>query len=310
MTITQAVHRYVENRRALGMKFGSAAVILKSFSKACEPSPVEAVDSERVRAFLFAGGTETRNTGQKWVTLRGFYRFAVSRGMVASSPLPTTIPRATKLFQPYIYSREEIRRLLESSANLPVKKLQPHTVRMLVLMLYGTGLRCSEALRLRVRDVDLMERVLHVHETKFYKDRLVPIGSELVSALRDHAVIRRLLGHPEDAEAPFLTDDNGSSVSLQLAEQAFRRLCRIAHVRREDHDRFQPRLHDLRHTFAVHRLIAWYESGADLDRMLHRLSTYLGHVDLKHTQRYLTMTPELLQQASRRFEQFAGEVAQ
>jgi site-specific recombinase XerD len=309
MTITQAVEQYVQHRTSLGMKFTSAAAILKRFSKACEPSAVEMIDSERVRAFLFAGGTETRNTEQKWSTLRGFYRFAVSRGMVDKSPLPTTIPRVTKHFVPYIYSKEEISRLLESAANLPVRTLQPHTVRMLVLTLYGTGLRCSEALRLRIQDVDLVAQLLCVNASKFYKDRLVPVGSEVTLALRNHLTIRRVLGHPEDAESPFLTTNEGGAISLHLADQAFRRLCRIAHVRREDHDRFQPRLHDLRHTFAVHRLIAWYQSGADLNRMLPRLSTYLGHVELKHTQHYLTMTPELLQQASRRFEQFAPEVA-
>jgi site-specific recombinase XerD len=170
-------------------------------------------------------------------------------------------------------------------------------------------LRCSEALRLKVGDVDLVERVLHIHASKFYKDRLVPIGGELTLTLRNHVAIRRLLGHSEDVEAPFLTTDDGGSISLQLADQAFRRLCRIARVRREDHDRYQPRLHDLRHAFAVHRLIAWYQSGADLNQMLPRLSTYLGHVELKHTQHYLTMTPELLHQASRRFEQFAAEAA-
>jgi len=309
MTLTDAVERYVHHRKSLGMKFMSASAILKRFANACEPCAIDALDAERVKVFLFAGGTETRNTGQKWATLRGFYRFAISRGMIASSPLPATIPRVTKHFQPYIYTREEISRLLESAANLPVKTLQPHTVRMLVLTLYGTGLRCSEALHLRVGDVDLIEKVLHIRDSKFYKDRLVPFGSDLEFPLRNHVMMRRLLGHPEDAEAPFLTADDGSSLSLQLADQAFRRLCHIAHVRRDDHDRYQPRLHDLRHTFAVHRLIAWYQSGADLGRMLPRLSTYLGHVELQHTQHYLTMTPELLQQASRRFEQFASEAA-
>jgi integrase/recombinase XerD len=309
MTISQAVELYVQHRRSLGMKFVSPAVILKSFAKACEPVAIDVLDTERVRAFLYAGGAETRNAGQKWATLRGFYRFAISRDLVASSPLPTTMPRVTKHFKPYIYTREEISRLLESTANLPVRTLQPHTVRMLVLTIYGSGLRCSEALRLKVGDVDLVEKVLHIHASKFYKDRLVPIGGELTATLRNHVAIRRLLGHSEGPEAPFLTTDDGGPISLQLVDQAFRRLCRIARVRREDHDRYQPRLHDLRHTFAVHRLIAWYQSGADLNQMLPRLSTYLGHVELTHTQHYLTMTPELLHQASRLFEQFAAEAA-
>jgi site-specific recombinase XerD len=228
MTVTQTVERYVQHRKSLGMKFISAAAILKRFDNAYGPCALDAIDAERVRAFLFAGGTETRNTGQKWSTLRGFYRFAVSRGMVDKSPLPTTIPRVTKHFVPYIYSKGEISRLLESAANLPVRTLQPHTIRMLVLTLYGTGLRCSEALRLRIRDVDLVAQLLCIHASKFYKDRLVPIGDELTSAFRNHLTIRRVLGQCEDAESPFLTTNDGGAISLHLADQAFRRLCRIA----------------------------------------------------------------------------------
>src|SRR5205807_674739 len=103
----------------------------------------------------------------------------------------------------------------------------------------------------------------------------------------------------------FLVDDTGEPISVQLADQSFRRLCRVAKIHREDGGRFQPRLDDLRDSFAVHRVVAWYKAGANLNIMLPRLSTYLGHVQVSYTQRYLTMTPELLQQASLRFEAFA-----
>ena len=308
MTIGHAVERYIQHRKSLGMKFVGPAAILNRFAKACESATAETID-DRVRGFLFPGGAATQSTQQNFGTLRGFYRFAMSRGMVDRSPLPATVPGATNRLVPYIYTREEIARLLRSIPNLPVRTLEPYVVRMLVLILYGAGLRCSEALRLKVPDVDLVEEVLHIHETKFYKHRLVPFGSDLAFALQNHLMMRRLLGQSEDTGSPFLAAESGGPISLQLADQAFRRLCRIAHVRRDDHERYQPRLHDLRHTFAVHRLLAWYQSGDDLNRMLPRLSTYLGHVDLKHTQRYLTMTPELFQQASHRFEQFALEVA-
>ena len=90
-----------------------------------------------------------------------------------------------------------------------------------------------------------------------------------------------------------------------MAERAFVNLRNIAGISREDGARYQPRLHDLRHAMAVHRLVAWYREGADVQRLLPQLATYLGHVDVAATQRYLTMTPELLRQASRRFEGYA-----
>jgi integrase/recombinase XerD len=90
-------------------------------------------------------------------------------------------------------------------------------------------------------------------------------------------------------------------------QKCFRRVCDKAGIRRSDARRFQPRLHDLRHTFAVHRLLTWYQQGADVQRLLPQLSTYLGHTSLSCTQVYLSMTPELLQEASTRFERYAKE---
>jgi integrase/recombinase XerD len=156
----------------------------------------------------------------------------------------------------------------------------------------------------------LVNRVLNVRLSKFYQDRLVPIGSDLALVLERYPAARRCLGHPEDKDAPFFVADTGDPLSIQLAEQVFSRLRKIAEVHRQDGGRFQPRLHDLRHSFAVHRLVGWYKTGADVNLMLPKLSTYLGHLQMSHTQKYLTMTPELLQQASLRFAAFAGvEVA-
>jgi integrase len=98
---------------------------------------------------------------------------------------------------------------------------------------------------------------------------------------------------------------SGGPLAVQIADTSFSRLRRIAGIERRDDSYFQPRLHDLRHTFAVHRLTEWYRQNADVQRLLPALSTYLGHVSLSATQRYLTMTPELLEQANRRFEHYA-----
>jgi site-specific recombinase XerD len=103
----------------------------------------------------------------------------------------------------------------------------------------------------------------------------------------------------------FFLSKRGSAIHPDTLEDSFQRLREHAQVRRSDGARYQPRLHDLRHAFAVHRLTEWYRQGADVQRLIHHLSVYLGHTHLASTQVYLTMTPELLQQAGTRFERYA-----
>ena len=107
------------------------------------------------------------------------------------------------------------------------------------------------------------------------------------------------------AEAPFFTTTVGRPVNTRTLQKTFRIACDRAGIRRTDTGE-QPRIHDMRHTFAVHRLTSWYQQGADVQRLLQHLSVYLGHVHLRHTQVYLSMTPELLREASQRFARYAG----
>ncbi len=120
-----------------------------------------------------------------------------------------------------------------------------------------------------------------------------------------YAAQRKEAGHTQSGSAPFFVLRRGAPVSIQIVEQAFTRLRRYAGVGRADGARYQPRLHDMRHSFAVHRLTSWYRQGADVQKLLPQLATYLGHVSIVATQVYLTMTPELLHAASVRFEQYA-----
>jgi site-specific recombinase XerD len=120
-----------------------------------------------------------------------------------------------------------------------------------------------------------------------------------------YAEKRYHLAHSLNLDSLFFVTRDGERVTLQIAERYFDRLRNSAGVHRNDGARYQPRLHDLRHTFTVHRLVSWYRQGADVQRLLPQLSTYLGHVHVASTQHYLTMTPELLQEASARFELYA-----
>lgn len=304
MTLSQAVATYVVNKQSLGMRFTTEARTLKSFCRTIGDVDINQIEAERVRAFLDGNGPVTRFWHRKLDALRGFYRFALARGYATTSPLPKTVPQPPRQFVPYIYSLDEVRRLIEATACREHRNLSALTCRTLLLLLYGTGLRISEALGLDVADVDLDAGILQIRETKFYKTRLVPTGPDLTKVLAVYAAQRNkhLLATPD---APFLLTRRGKRPSRAAAEEVFKHLRNVAQVRRDDGCRYQPRLHDFRHTFAVTRLIRWYRDGADVQRLLPQLATYLGHVHIGGTQCYLSMTPELLRHASVRFERYA-----
>ena len=149
-----------------------------------------------------------------------------------------------------------------------------------------------------------------IRDTKFYKTRLVPLGSDLNAAMAKYAKQRKRDGHSQGNNAPFFVTKLGARISNRLLRHAFERLRTHSGVYRQDRPQCQPRLHNLRHSATVHRLTAWYQKDKNVQRLLPLLSTYLGHVDITSTQLYLTMTPALLHEASQRFAQYVfGEVS-
>ena len=207
-----------------------------------------------------------------------------------------------------MYCHDELRRLFDAIdvSRSRASKLDAHTFRTLLLLLYGTGLRLSEAMHLTMGDVDLSGAVLTVRNTKFYKSRLVPVGPQLLNALKAYAVRRAERPALERSDSSFLANRDGTALAKRTVQGAFTDLLCAAGVHGTHGKRQSPCLHSLRHSFAVHRLTAWYRQGANVQRLLPMLSTYLGHADLAGTQVYLSMTPELLQEASLRLERFVG----
>ena len=224
--------------------------------------------------------------------------------------MPADAPRSPVRAPPYIYSRDELVRLfdpatVEASRRRAVQ-LDAVTFRTLLLLLYGAGLRFGEATRLTLADVDLANAVLTIRATKFYKSRLVPVGPQLAALLGSHVTLRQRAGLVEGQDALLLANRDGTQLASSTVLAAFDTLRRLAVVHRPAAGRTIPRLHDLRHSFAVHRLTSWYRQGADVQRLLPVLSTYLGHADLEGTKIYLSMTPELLEEASLRFARYAA----
>jgi len=305
MKLAALASQYVAYKQGIGMRFHTEARTLKSFCLTMGDIAVSEITADRVLAYIAGTGPVTRFWHRKNEVLRGFYRYALARGYAGCSPLPKTIPKPPK-FVPYIFSHEELQRLLDASACCETAKckLQPYTCRMLILLLYGAALRISEALSLTLTDVDLYASLLTIRESKFYKTRLVPMGPDLTGILKTY-VDQRAKEYSTKPEAALFMTRNGTPLARSTAENIFCRLRVRAAVLRYDGSRYQPRLHDLRHAAAVHRLVSWYREGADVQRLLPQLATYLGHVHISGTQRYLAMTPELLHEASKRFERYA-----
>ncbi len=261
--------------------------------------------------FLSGTGPLTATWHIKHQVLCGFYCYVLSHGYIKKAPLPIVIPKRPPPFVPYIYTREALRSLLDASLTYQKNRgqLEPYMVRMLLLLLYGAGLRIREAISLTLADVDLAQALLIIRETKFHKTRLVPLGRQLTQALSQYAVRRRREGYFQASEAPFFISRNGKPVNQSTIENAFQLIREKAAIHRTDGATHQPRLHDLRHTFAVNRLTAWYKKGADVQKWIPVLSVYMGHHLLSATSVYLTMTPALLHQANLRFEKYALQEA-
>jgi integrase/recombinase XerD len=307
MKLHQHVTDYIAFKQALGSRFQTEARILKAFSKAMGDVDIAEVKPTSVQAFIAGKGAVTSFWHQKFGVLTRFYRFLIIRNYVDCTPLPKTVPKCPEPMKPYIYTPEDLRRLLAATNKLqsPCSPLRACTFHTLILTLYSTGLRIGEALSLTLADVNLPESLLMVRTSKFFKTRLVPIGPRLCDTLRAYVQRRRKLPCPQGEDSAFFVTRSGNPLTYDQARKVFPILRNMAGIHREKEARYQPRVHDIRHTMAVHRLLSWYRQGADVQRLLPQLSTYLGHRDIAATQRYLTIIPELRNQASRRFEHYA-----
>ena len=223
------------------------------------------------------------------------------------SPLPSKKPKRPKPYVAYIYTAGEFHKLLGATNILAESRshIDSATFRTLLLLLFNTGLRIGEAMSLRIADVSFPSKLLTIVESKFFKSRLVPIDPRLTSVLNDYSKMRHTTAQSQNDCQPFFVKRNGLTLTHTCVERTFRRLCQYCDICREDGARYQPRLHDIRHSFITNRLVEWYRKGADVQRLLPHLSTYVGHVNISATQRYLTMTPELLSEASYRFKEYA-----
>lgn len=300
------VDDFLAMRRNLGFDIGRHRWLLRDFARFTDRiryhGPLT-VDLARRWAMSSCPGEPVR-AERRLSVIRQFARHLTTLDPATEIPPAGLLGRATGRNQPHIYSDAEISALLQACSRLhPRDGLRPSTYLAFFSLLASTGLRLSEACRLHRRDVDLRGGLLAVREGKFGKSRLVPLHPASVEALARYAARRDALQDVPRSEFFFRTD-RASALTRSTVEGTFRSmrdgLGWASHGRAG-----RPRIHDLRHTFAVRRLLRWYEEGADVNRKILALATYLGHAKVTDTYWYLSAVPELMAITARRFERFA-----
>lgn len=301
--------QFVQEKRACGCRYNTAVLVLRRFDVHLCQHGLQQVELPRAMtaSFLAKQPHECGKTQRARHNLvRQFALFMHRLGLPAYVPEQGDGAKESNLFLARVLTHEEVRRLLEAADGIePMASTHMRHIVMpeLLRVLYGCGLRLEEALGLRMRDVDLAQGVLHINDTKFRKDRLVPPARALVVRLQKYAAA---LGSRSEDEYLFPSPHggrlHGSSVYRSYRDLLHR--CHIGHGGRGQ----GPRLHDLRHTFAVHTLLRWYREGADLQARLPVLATYLGHASIDGTQDYLQMTAELYPEIISRSDAAFGDV--
>jgi len=292
MTLFESVRDYVERKRKGGFTYIKSASILSAFCKQTGDVPLASITSRQVRAFLTGPRTSATTWRSKYGLLKNFFEFWAARGALQALPLPSIRPPCPQKFIPHIYTRSELRALLRatrSSQKRPACMIESRTLQTLLVFLYGTGAHAGEALNLQNKSIDLKRDLLTIHGSRFNRVRCIPIGPDLHKVLVEYA---RFTTRKKAKNVNFFVTRDGSTLNAVTLGKTFQRLRRVAGITGPDGRSPRPRMHDLRHTFAVHRLTAWIKQGADLNRMLPALAAYMGQVGLGSTERYLSMTPE------------------
>ena len=306
--LAPGIDAFLRHKRALGCGFRVEELSLRLLDRFLIEQAIttlSAVTPEVVDAFL---ASRPRHAPRSYNHLRGtlgrLFDWLAAHDQFGPSPVRARPRRATRTRLPFLFDDVTAGRLLDIASRLPDQGgtvSRGPTYRVIFTLLYGLGLRVGEVARLCVEDVDLTRDLLVIRQTKFYKSRLVPFGPRLRGVLSEHLARRP---GPAQTPRPVFSLRGGRPVSAGTISQTFHHLVPQLGLSIPD-GTTSPRVHDLRHAFAVGTLLRWYRSGLDPNARLLRLSTFLGHVSPVSTAVYLTITPELFSEANARFEQWA-----
>jgi integrase len=306
------MEEYLAIRRSLGFKLIKVEATLRNFVAFAEKEVASHVSIDLALRWLKAStAKESATLADNLSTVR---RFAIWRSVAdARTEIPpkNLLPCRYHRKPPYIYSDEEIEKIVRSARNLPsAMGLKGLTYATLFGLLATTGMRISEVLALDRKDVDLKERIVIIRKSKFRKSRLVPLHISTSDILENYAQRRdRILPRPKSVA--FFVSEQGTRLTQGTTRDNFAKISREIGLREKIEGRrvgSGPRLHDMRHRFAARTLVDWYRAGIDVEREIHKLSTYLGHTHVNDTYWYLEAGPELLELATQRLMEERKEV--
>ncbi len=299
------IRSFISLRQLSGTDYQSQALLLSYFDrflsdeKLKEPRMTRQIIDDYLQTLSHLA---PRSRGNRFCVVRQLCRYLLRTDPLTYVPEPIRAVPSQSAHQPYIYSAAEIRSLLTAASSLPPPgSLRPLTYRTLLGLLYSTGIRIGEALTLNLEHFHSAEQRLYIAEGKFRKARWVPLSGSTFNVLQSY-MDKRLRIKPSSVDSPLLLNQRSRRLHHCTVNHTFRGLlsrCRIHHGKHTG-----ARVHDLRHTFAVHRLLQWYQDGEDVNARLPWLATYMGHVDIHSTQVYLRATPELTHEVVRRFHNY------
>lgn len=299
---------FIAYKRALVRRYDNEEKALRLFDRYLLEhgvTDIAAITVDTVNAFLVSRPrTRPRSYNHLLGVVRLFFDWLVLQEKCPSSPVRTLPRRVTSQRIPFLFSRDQARRLVEAAAQLPDNARAAHRGELystIFALLYTLGLRVGETARLRRADVDLDRQILVIRHTKFSKSRLVPFGPRLTQKLGGYLGRSERSRGPLGPDCPVFSFTDEQCIRSGTISHTFHHL--VAQLGLEAPPGVAPpSVHCLRHSFAVGTLLRWYRAGLDPGQRLFHLATFLGHVDPVSTSVYLTITADLLREAGNRFE--------
>ena len=307
------IQKYIGLQQSLGKKYTTHKHTLHhldSFLASNDVNRLKAVKVDHVRQWLDSMQCGKRLRLTKLLLVKQYMAYLVGIGLLESNPATPLVMEFGRApasrFKPFIFTKSQIKSLLRHARQLPPNhlfKLRPQACYTMFALLYALGLRNSEVCNLRFSDVDMDQGILHIKGTKFHKSRMMPFGPQVQKCLSEYMAARNKVFLPIKPDDPLFI-----AYSRQpIRNHTLRSLLRSITDKAIPHVSPKPRIHDLRHTFAVHRLLRWYQDGDDVQSKLILLSTFMGHTEISSTEVYLTITMDLLKEANNRFYKHFGK---
>ena len=311
ITLQEHAKNYLGERRSLDYALRSISYSINSFARYVDDLDHEGSLTVEIMADWARQDKGHSHNPATWArrlkSLRSFVRYLQQFDPYTEVPDDTIFGKIPPRLAPHIYTEGEIMDLLTAARQLnPLGGLRGATYEALFGLIASTGIRVSEAVHLLNTEVDLKNGQLTIRQTKFGKSRYVPLHPTTTEALRRYSSLRNSYIDDTD-ETPFFVGSRGQhlgqSLSLRQVHRVFSGLRdQLEWINRGAHD--APRIHDLRHSFVVHRVMRWHVQNMDIDQKILALSTYIGHACITHTYWYLTGVPELMALAGNKFEAF------